>query len=267
MRIRRVLMCRPTYFDIEYSINPWMDTNNRVNKEKAAAQWEYVYQILKDADVEIVELEPVPGLPDMTFIGDAGMVHNGKFIPSNFRHVERQGEVEHYVRCLSGLGLSVHKIPEHIFFEGLGDIIYYGDDVIFGFGPRSSPESIDYVKRVYPELNVRGELQLQDESLYHAGLAIALIDKDTLLYYPEAFTEESRQFITQNFERAIPVSESDAKQYFVCNNIPLGKRLLMDNCSSDLEARLRDWGYEVVKTDMSEFKKSGGSVRCLILNL
>jgi len=48
MEISKVLMCAPTYFDIEYVINPWMDTNNRVNKERAWQQWEHVRDVLRD---------------------------------------------------------------------------------------------------------------------------------------------------------------------------------------------------------------------------
>lgn len=156
-------------------------------------------------------------------------------------------------------------VPGGICFEGLGDIVYYGDDILFGHGQRSSPEAIDSVRDVFPELVLRGELQLKDEGMYHLGLAISYIDEDTLLYYPGAFTDESLRFLRSSFARRIECGEKDAKTYFVCNNIPVGRHLLMDNCTAELERELNRWGYQVLKTDMSEFKKSGGSVRCLIL--
>lgn len=267
MTIKKVLMCPPTYFDIEYSINPWMDISNKVDKEKARKQWDYVYNILTDLNVEIDILEPVSGLPDMTFIGDAGIVHNKKFLATNFRHAERQGEVKHYIKWMEENNYPIFEVPKDVYFEGLGDIIYFDEDIMFGYGPRSSPEAIKYVTETYPELKLKGELYLKDESLYHLGLAISYIDKDTLLYYPDAFTDESLEFLRNNFERRIECSEKDAKEYFVCNNIPIGKNILMDNCTEELETEISQMGYTVVKTDMSEFKKSGGSVRCLILSI
>jgi N-dimethylarginine dimethylaminohydrolase len=263
--IKKILMCPPTYFDIEYSINPYMDVANKVDKAKSHEQWSHVYGTLKGLGLEIEVMDAVPGLPDMTFIGDAGMLHNGKFLATNFRHAERQGEVEHYIRWMTEYDVPVFTVPDGIYFEGLGDIVYYGDEILFGYGQRSSAEAISYVRDVYPELTLRGELRLKDEGMYHLGLAISYLDKDTLLYYPEAFTDDSLNFLRDNFERRIECSETDAKTYFVCNNIPVGRHILMDNCTAELERALERWGYQVVKTDMSEFKKSGGSVRCLIL--
>ncbi len=260
-------MCPPTYFDIEYSINPYMDVENKVDKKRARQQWDYAYEVLKSLQVEIEVIEPLPGLPDMTFAGDCGMVYGNRFIASNFRYVERIGEVAPYADWLAKHGFTIYTLPEGIFFEGLGDIIYFDNDILFGFGPRSSPEAIEHVKHILPELNIIGELHLQDLNFYHTALAISLIDKDTVLYYPEAFTLESRQFIERRFERAVAVSERDAKEYFVCNNIPIERDILVDDCTDELRMALEKWGYRAVKCDMSEFKKSGGSVRCLILNL
>ena len=37
---RRYLMCRPTYFDVLYEINPWMHVDVAVDRHRALAQWE-----------------------------------------------------------------------------------------------------------------------------------------------------------------------------------------------------------------------------------
>ncbi|OBY78863.1 hypothetical protein BBG47_14460 [Paenibacillus sp. KS1] len=265
--ITKVLMCKPTYFDIEYSINPYMDVNNKVNKEKAEEQWNYAYRVLESLGIEIVLLDPAEGCPDMTFIGDAGIVCDNKFLASNFRHAERAVEVPHYMEWMYKNGLECHTIPDNIAFEGLGDVVWFNKEVLYGYGQRSSKEALDYVLKVYPDLNLRGVLHLKDDGFYHLGLAIALIDENTVLYYPSAFTDESLEYLRQTYERRIECTEQDAKEFFVCNNIPIGNKLIMDNCTTELEEKLNHYGYEVIKTDMSEFKKSGGSVRCLILSL
>ena len=38
--MRRYLMCRPTYFAVDYAINPWMDPATPVDVDLAIAQWE-----------------------------------------------------------------------------------------------------------------------------------------------------------------------------------------------------------------------------------
>src|SRR5262249_39169137 len=160
--------------------------------------------------------------PDMTFAGDAGMVSGKVFLATNFRHPERAGEVAHYSRWLQDHGYQIVTLPAGIFFEGLGDIIYHDNEILFGYGPRSSPEAIDHVKATYPELKVLGELHLKDDSFYHTALAIALIGPGAVVWYPEAFTDESRHFVKRNFDRVLTATERDAREFFVCNNIPYG---------------------------------------------
>jgi N-dimethylarginine dimethylaminohydrolase len=41
---RHYLMCRPTYFAVDYKINPWMDPTAPVDADKAVAQWETLRQ-------------------------------------------------------------------------------------------------------------------------------------------------------------------------------------------------------------------------------
>lgn len=267
MKINKLIMCRPTFYDIEYSINPWMDVSNKVDKVKCEKQWNYAYDTLSSLGVDIQLIEPIPGLPDMTFPGDAGIVHGKKFISSNFRYLERQRESVYYKKWFREHSYEVIELPKNLYFEGLGDIIYYDNDIIFGYGPRSSIGSIEYVKEAVPEFNVLGELHLVDPSFFHIALAIAFIAPSTVLFYPNAFSKESQDMVMRNVEKVITVSENDAKNFFACNNIPIGNKILMDNCTSELERKLSQDGFEVIKCDMGEFKKSGGSIRCLVLKI
>ncbi|MDR0218307.1 MAG: hypothetical protein LBI71_05395 [Enterobacteriaceae bacterium] len=265
--IHELLMCKPDFFDIEYVINDWMDTENKVDKVLAKKQWDYVYDRLVERGVKVKIIEPVQGLPDMTFAGDCGMIHNNKFLASNFRHPERQGERQHYIDFLKNEGVEIHSVDPEVYFEGLGDVIYWEDSIIFGFGPRSDKEAVKAIRDTYPELKVRGELHIQDNTFFHVALAFSFIDKDTIIYYPEAFTPESRKYIENNFSRRIAVSEYDAKELFVCNNIPIGKDILLHDCTPEVENKINELGFNVVKCDMSEYLKSGGSLRCLVLKL
>ncbi|MGF9820112.1 dimethylarginine dimethylaminohydrolase family protein [Brevibacillus agri] len=266
MSIAKLLMCPPTFYDIKYSINYWTNVEDIVDKEKAFRQWQKVHDTLVGLGIHVELLEPVEGLPDMTTVGDAGMVYNGKFLAANFRHKERQGEVVHYINWMKKYGMEIHEVPEDVFFEGLGDIIQYGKNIIFGYGARSSKEAIESVKEVFPELDILGEYRIKDNSFFHASHAIALIEEKTILYYPEAFEEESLQQIENLFESRIAVSEEDANN-FICNCIPVGNKVLVDSCSIELENELNRFGYEVLRCDVSEFKKTGASLRCLILTL
>ena len=60
----RILMCPPTYYAIEYEINPWMSRSRGAVAERARAQWQGLHDILAGLGVDIERMTPQPGLPD-----------------------------------------------------------------------------------------------------------------------------------------------------------------------------------------------------------
>jgi N-dimethylarginine dimethylaminohydrolase len=94
--MRRVLLCPPEYYAIEYEINPWMDRARKAEPALALAQWQQLRDKLSSLGCEIEVLKPQPGLPDMVFTANAGLVAGRKFIRSNFRFPQRRGEEEHF---------------------------------------------------------------------------------------------------------------------------------------------------------------------------
>src|SRR5438270_1287109 len=121
---RRLLMCRPTHYGIEYEINPWMSRSHGADTERAAAQWEALYAALTGSVGARVELiEPEPGLPDMVFTANAGLVWGRVFVPSVFRHPERAGEAPLFERWFAEHGYEVRRLPDTCCFEGAGDAL------------------------------------------------------------------------------------------------------------------------------------------------
>ncbi|MEZ6073731.1 MAG: hypothetical protein R3C10_26500 [Pirellulales bacterium] len=70
----RILMCRPSYFGIEYEINPWMNVHSGADAVLAVQQWEGLRRLLVDAGAAIEEITPIAGLPDLVFTANAGLV-------------------------------------------------------------------------------------------------------------------------------------------------------------------------------------------------
>lgn len=260
------LMSPPTYFDVEYSINPWMDVAVPVDTALAADQWQHLYDTLVELGDTIHLVDAAPGLPDMTFSGDAGMVWKRTFVPSNFRHPERQGEVAHYLPWFEANGYAIRPMPEDVVFEGLGDVVFHNARAFVGHGIRSDQRAIDVLGEVVPELEVLGSLEIVDDHYFHLAMALGFIDDDTVVYYPPAFTAESEVVIQKAVANAIPVSAEDANTFFACNNLVIGDTVLIDGCTPALREDLGAYGYTVRTVPMSEFKKSGGSLRCLVLS-
>ncbi|MBR0947959.1 MULTISPECIES: dimethylarginine dimethylaminohydrolase family protein [Bradyrhizobium] len=260
------IMCPPTFFEIEYVINPWMDLGIKVDRALAHQQWSSFVAVLRALGDTVDFVDPDPRCPDMTFSGDAGLVFDNIFVPSNFRVRERVLEVEHYTNWFRARGYTIRPLDQSIAFEGLGDVIFFGNRAIFGHGVRSDLRSLDTLKELIPELRILAHLKIVDDRFFHLAMALAFLDESTVIYYPPAFDEESVTLLKTAVPGALAVSEEDATRYFACNNVVVGRKVLLDNCTQELRRALEKRNFEVVPCAMSEFKKSGGSLRCLVLS-
>ena len=83
--MRRLLLCPPDYYGIEYEINPWMRRTQNAQPDLARAQWNSLHAALQSLGCQVELLEPQPGLPDLVFTANAGLVIGRRFIPSSFR--------------------------------------------------------------------------------------------------------------------------------------------------------------------------------------
>jgi N-dimethylarginine dimethylaminohydrolase len=60
------------------------------------------------------------------------------------------------------------------------------------------------------------------------------------------------------------LTDEEALSTFCANSIVVGRSVVMPAGAPErVVAQLRDWGFDVVEVDVSEFHKGGGSVRCL----
>lgn len=264
---KKFLMCTPEFFDVEYVINPWMNIDNKVDKKNALRQWLRLVDLLRENGATVEIIDGVKGLPDMTFAGDCGILVDGVFLASNFKHPERQPERAHYIGWLKEKGYIVKEIPSQIYFEGLGDVIIAGDRVVFGYGPRSHSAAEEWICNTFPQIDVVARLGIEDDRFFHLAMAAGLLDKDTIIYYEKAFPPGEVDKIKKTFKHAISADDYDALENIVCNNIVIDQKVIFHDCSEKLERELQALGFEVIRSDVGEFKKSGASLRCLVLNL
>lgn len=54
---------------------------------------------------------------------------------------------------------------------------------------------------------------------------------------------------------------------FACNAISIENNIILNKASDELKLNLKNKGYNVIETSMSEFLLSGGSTKCSILHL
>src|SRR5437868_1881766 len=134
----RFVMCPPKYYAIEYEINPWMSRMHGAVPGVAEAQWENLHATLSrriGAQIELIE--PAPGLPDLVFTANAGVVEKDLFVVSRFRFPVRSGEEPIFKKWFADHGYRVAEVPEGVFFEGAGDMLRCGEHLFAGYHFRS----------------------------------------------------------------------------------------------------------------------------------
>ena len=263
---RQLLMCPPTHFEVSYVINPWMN-QGPVRSLEAQRQWQHLHDALAE-HVEVLCIEPQPGLPDMVFTANAGVVVGDRAMASHFLPQERRGEEAFFKRWFRGRGYQLVELPEQVGFEGAGDCLLDPSDGFLwtGLGPRTEPEAYAYLSRAFGREVVT--LRLIDPRYYHLDTCFCPLEGGHVMYHPGAFHPTSRSEI----ERRVParlrieVDAEDAAQ-FACNAVSIGSHVFLHRASEALGATLSAAGYELHECDLSEFLKAGGSAKCLTLML
>lgn len=255
-------MCPPDYFDIDYSINPWMDVKNKATAEKGK-QWQGLKDKFTELGVQVELIEPQKGWPDMVYV-DVGVLCGDIFIPSNFRYPERQGEKKYYIDWFKKEGYKIVEIPEAYYFEGHGDTLWAGQKLFCGYGFRTSVEAHWKISDVLKKTDDKIQLipvELTDSRFYHLDTCFCPLDDKKAFYFPNAFSDKAKALLKENIE-LIPIDESDAIK-FACNSVVIGKDIIMPAGAKKISEILTSLGYNVHQVEMSDFIKGGGACKCL----
>jgi N-dimethylarginine dimethylaminohydrolase/methylmalonyl-CoA mutase cobalamin-binding subunit len=259
---RRYLMCPPTEFDVTYSINPWMDPGKPVDAKLAFRQWQRIHDIFVELGHDVDTVEPASGLPDMVFAANGAVVRDGRALVARFKHAERAAEVSAYLDWFTARGFETRQAAW--INEGQGDILQVGSWLVAGSGFRTDRRSHAETEEYFgcPVVS----LTLVNESYFHLDTALAVIDEQTIMYYPPAFSLGSQALLRELFPGAILATHQDAA-CFGLNAICDGSHVLLPAGAARLTAQLRDRGYETIDIEVGELLLAGGGVKCCVLEL
>ena len=185
MKTPRILMCPPDYYGIEYEINPWMSRARGAVVERAHRQWRALYDTLIGLGVEIELMTPQPGLPDLVFTANAGLVFRQRFFSSRFRHEVRARETPHFDAWFAAARLHGRDLPEGVFFEGAGDALFCGAALFAGYRIRSDARGHQWIGQQLGRLVL--PLELVDPRFYHLDTCFCPLAPGEAIYFPDAF--------------------------------------------------------------------------------
>ncbi len=260
----RILMCPPDHYGIEYEINPWMNRSLGAVRAVAFRQWKSLHDTLVSLGVRVEILSPQPGLPDLVFTANAGLIYHNTFLSSCFRHEVRARESPFFDAWFAEHGFAVEHLPEHTYHEGAGDALFCGDSLFAGYRTRSDATAHQWVGekfgvRVLP-------LELVNTRFYHLDTCFCPLADGEALYFPDAFDAYGQRVLSAQVPKLIAVQEEEAFR-FGCNAVVVGKTVVHNSRCPRIAEELTRAGYHSIEVELDEFLKAGGSAKCLTLRL
>ncbi len=279
--IMKILMCTPTYYDVIYEINPWMNKICKVNQISAQQQWLKLYETIQQCGAQIELVPPVPGLPDLVFTANAGLLIGKRVFLSRFRFPERQNEYEPFKNWFLKAGYKIvpespqdfralkinnKMVKEYIgpTFEGAGDGLFVDKTLFAAYGFRTDK---NYFERFRQEQDITQIIfcELTDPYFYHLDTCFCPLNATQALWWPHAFNQDSQQRMKQAAELfAIPADEA---KKFACNSVVLDDKIIIPSDCPQTAKILTELNFKVYVCEMTEYIKAGGACKCLTLAL
>ena len=274
----RFLMTGPEHFEVSYVINPWMRPEAwrhapERNRAAARAAWMALAEALRGAGAELEVLPGAPGVPDMVFAANAGVVLDRRALLARFRCPERRPEEAHFLeafRALRRRGVleEVAELPEGLFQEGAGDCVWDPARGHFwaGHGQRSLREAIPQVAGFFGREAV--PLELASPRFYHLDVCLCPLSGGEVLFHPGAFAPAALREIRDRVPAELRLEATAEEAGLLClNAVNIGRTVVMARTSARLRAVLAERGYRCVELDLSPFILSGGAAFCMTLRL
>lgn len=163
-------------------------------------------------------------------------------------------------------------------FEGQAELKWFhnGTKAICGYGHRSTEETFDIIKDLFEKLYKNHNLippkllvvPLESPDYYHLDVAMLEFDDSKCIVHKKAFSKNSINRI-KNFLGDENVNVIDTKDTMCLNAITDGIFLITHKLTDlSIKPQLEKLTSRIViEIETTEFEKSGGSVRCMTLDL
>ena len=202
-------------------------------------------------------MTPQPGLPDLVFTANAGLVFGKRFYSSRFRHEVRARESPHFDAWFAEHGYTVEHLPEGMFFEGAGDALFCG---------HVADRRLSHSQR-------RAGPSASRQPLASTGFAVgtgqSLLLPSRYMLLPagprrgDLLSRGVRRLWPQQCSQThIPrliAADDDEAQRFGCNAVVVGKTVVLNTGCDKLAADLRAAGYTPMEVELDEFLKSAAA--------
>ena len=262
--VRRPLMGGPEVI-AEYEAAHWQTPD----LEALAAQHAAFVDTLRTLGSEVVELEPVPGLPDAVFVYDPAFVIPSGTVAFQAAKPARRGEAEHLVAGLELAGVpTIGRLVGDATADA-GDMFWLdADTVAIGRTYRTNQAAVDQMRGILAGDGVAVETfdmphDLGPEYCLHLMSVISPIRDDLAVVYEKLAPVPLLQALAT---RGIEWINVDDEEYVTlgCNILAVRPGVVVMGARNHRTAdKLRERGVEVHTFDSEQSDKGEGGPTCM----
>jgi len=281
------LLIEPSTFKvlpIQDKQNTYIDINHVFDSKKVAAQHTALMAAIKK-DTGIVYQLPtskVP-LPDIVFVANGGLslprLPKPLILLPQMKWPQRQAELPFLREMFQTLGINTIPFPTQEPFEGQAELKWFdgGRKAVGAYGFRSTRQAFRDLevlfKKLYAEPPVMLVLPLQSADYYHLDVAMLeyghdhrVVNKCIIhrIAFSPASIKKLQAFLGPDNVTVIDTTDSFCLNAFVDGTHLITHKITDPQVKTFLEKKT---GRRVIEVDTSEFEKSGGSVRCMTLDV
>ena len=225
------------------------------NYEQAIIQHQSYIDALTKCGLDVLVLEPCEEYPDSTFVEDVALITPKCAIITCPGAPSRRGEVHEIEFVLKQRFNNVEEIEAPGTIDG-GDIMMVGAHYFIGLSERTNLEGAKQIIQILKQYGLSGST-ISLKKVLHLKTGLSYLEENNLVVCGEFIDESS---LGQYNPIEIPEKESYAANCIWVNGsviIPLGY--------PTTKQRIKNAGYRVIETDVSEFEKLDGGLSCLSL--
>ena len=220
-----------------------------INYFRALNQHQNYVAALKQLGGKILSLPPEDSLPDSTFVEDTAFVFGETAFLCSTKEKSRRNEVKSVAKVLKN-HLKLLQLKPYL--DG-GDILSTPEAVYVGLTTRTDAKAAKFLSKQICKKMV----SIPVIKGLHLKSAVSYLGNNILLISPERI--ESGAF--KNF-KWIEVEEKDS---YAANCLAVGNQVIMPAGFQNVNKKIRQYGFETIELEMSEFEKADGGITCLSL--
>ena len=267
-KLRSVLLCKPVHFalhPINVIAEGFIRQGALPDQDRVLREHEGFARALTEAGVEIVWADPDPAFAYQVFTRDVGVMTPCGVLLGTFHEAVRRGEEARAEIALNGHASIWRKVEPGpgIAFEG-GDYMYVDEGhVALGIGARTTPKGARQLGALESELDVKITPVQFDPKFLHLDMIFCVLGERVCTICKEALPESFlKQVKSWGFE-TIEVPPEGVFQ-LSCNLLTIDEGLVLSPArNTEVNARLKALGFEIVEVDLEELLKGGGGPHCM----